>query len=84
MTFYRANNRDTCEKRHKYKSNTLRGGVQKHRKKVLVGHGQNGGNCHQYAFNSTSVHRASCPIELWHPTTEAQTFIHMDVNASTK
>ena len=59
MTFYRANNRDTCEKRHKYKSNTSRGGVQKHRKKVLVGHGQNGGNCHQYAFNSTSVHRAS-------------------------
>ena len=37
---------------------------------------------HQYAFNSMSAHRASYPTELWHPTTEAQTFIHMDINVS--
>ena len=37
---------------------------------------------HQYAFNSMSVHRTSYPTELWHPTTEVQTFIHMDINVS--
>ena len=65
MTFYLTNNRNTCEKRHKYKSNALRGGAQKHRKKVLVGHGQNGGNCHQ---KRRTCRKKSPSTEMTSPT----------------